>query len=284
MTATAVIGPGRVGTALGMALDAAGYHVVAVAGRRSQRVRDFVARVPSAAAVSPTEAVRRAQLVVLAVPDDALAGVVAAVAAGGSVGAGRRVVHVAGGHGTAVLAAVRDAGAAVAACHPAQTFPDADAGLAALPGTAWAVTADPPDRSWAYALVTDLGGRPVLVADEARALYPAALAVGATATATVVAIARELLYAAGVGDPTAPPPPPARAAAANAAAAGPAAITGPVRRGDAATVAAHLAAVRAAVPDAADAYRDLARLALVQARRAGLDAVSADAVAAVLRP
>jgi predicted short-subunit dehydrogenase-like oxidoreductase (DUF2520 family) len=282
MKRTAVIGPGRVGTALGMALSAAGYHVEAVAGRGPQAIASFLQRVPGASAMSAVQAARTAELVVVAVPDDVLADVVIAVARDDGVAEGSRWIHVSGGHGTDVLRPAHLAGAAVAACHPAQTFPDPDTGLAALPGCSWAITAEDKDLGWARVLVTDLRGSPVTVPARSRRLYHAGLAVGSNATTTVVTLARDLLLGAGIEDPAAFLGPLVTTSAANAAAAGAAALTGPVQRGDAGTVAAHLEELRAALPEAVDAYLAVAKLAVGYARRAGLDEERAAAVTAVL--
>lgn len=282
MKRTAVIGPGRVGTALGMALAQAGYNVVAVAGRSEASLQRFTDRVPQAAAMAVADAGRTGELVVVAVPDDALAPVIRDAAREDGVAEGSRWVHVSGGHGTEVLAPVRLAGAAVAACHPAQTFPDPDTGLAALPGSSWAVTAAESDLGWARVLVTDLRGSPVTVPSRSRTLYHAGLTVGSNATATVVTLARDLLLGAGVEDPAAFLGPLVTTSARNASDTGAAALTGPVRRGDAGTVAAHLELLREALPEAVDAYVALSRLALGYARRAGLDQDRAEGVARVL--
>jgi predicted short-subunit dehydrogenase-like oxidoreductase (DUF2520 family) len=282
MKRTAIIGPGRVGTALGMALAVAGYRVEAVAGRTSSSTERFVERVPTATAMPAAEAARGAELVIVAVPDDALANLAAQVARDDGVAEDSRWVHVSGGYGPDVLRPVHLAGAAVAACHPAQTFPDPDTGLAALPGSSWAVTADEANLGWARVLVTDLRGTPVTVPARSRRLYHAGLTVGSNATATVVTLARDLLLGAGVEDPGAFLGPLVTTSAGNAAASGAAALTGPVRRGDAGTVAGHLAELRETLPEAVDAYVALSHLALGYARRAGLDAAAADAVAEVL--
>lgn len=282
MRRVAIIGPGRVGTALGMAFGHAGDEVVAVAGRSEPALAAFSARVPTAVVGPPAQAASAADLVVVAVPDDALEQVVRDVARDGGVAEGSRWVHVSGGFGHDVLRPVRLAGAAVAACHPAQTFPDPDTGLAALPGTSWAVTASEADYGWAAVLVTDLRGSPVRVSAGSRTLYHAGLTVGSNATATVVTLARDLLLGAGVDDPSAFLGPLVTTSAGNAAERGVDALTGPVRRGDAGTVAAHLAELRAVMPEAVDAYLALSRLALGHARRAGLDPAAADDVASTL--
>jgi predicted short-subunit dehydrogenase-like oxidoreductase (DUF2520 family) len=280
--AVGVIGPGRVGTALAMALPSERYAVEAVAGRGPESLARFRAGMPGAEVCTPEEAARRSDLVLLCVPDDVLVPLVRGLAAADAVRPGSAWVHTAGGHGLAALRPAQLAGARVAACHPAQTFPDPDAGRAALSGAAWAVTADPADLPWAEELVRVLGGAPVAVADANRALYHAALVLGANGTSSVVAQAREVLLGAGVSDPSALLAPLVTAAAAHAADRGAAALTGPVRRGDAGTVAANLAALRADVPEAAAAYLALARMALRQARRAGLPSALADAVEEIL--
>lgn len=282
MTRVAVIGPGRVGTALGLALRGAGYEVVAVAGRGRPSIEEFARRVPGAEPQSAVEAGRAGELVLLCVPDDALADLVRELARRDAVAEGSRWVHVAGGHGLDALRFARLAGARTAACHPAQAFPDADSGLAALPGCAWAVTVGGADREWAHRLVGDLGGHPVDVADHARTLYHAGLAMGANATAAVVSMARDLLVGAGIPTPEMFLRPLAEAAARHAAERGPAALTGPVRRGDAGTVHAHLDELRAVLPDDAEAYVALSRLALRHARRAGLDSTLAEGIESVL--
>ena len=282
MTRVAVIGPGRVGTALALALPDDRYEVAAVAGRGQDSIRRFVDRLPAARPVTAAAAALAGEVVLLCVPDDALPVLVRDLARNDAVGEATRWMHVAGSHGLGPLRPAALAGARVAACHPAQTFPDPDAGLAALPGCTWAVTTADADREWAHELVADLGGEPVDVSDEARTLYHAGLAVGANATAAVVALARDVLLGAGIAAPERFLRPLVGSAAHHAAARGPAALTGPVRRGDAGTVAAHLAELRAVLPEDADAYLALSRLALRHARRAGLDPRLAAAVEHVL--
>lgn len=287
MTRVSVIGPGRVGTALAMSLPRPAYEVVAVAGRpggqeASGDLARFARFVPEARPRAGPEAARAADLVLICVPDDALAEVVRELAAADGVAPGSRWVHTSGREGLASMDPAALAGAAVAACHPAQTFPDPAAGAAALPGTAWAVTAADHDLGWARILVTDLRGSPVTVADAARGLYHTGLSVGSNATSAVVNLARELLLGAGVEQPASFLGPLATTSAANAAHRGAAALTGPVRRGDVGTVAAHLGELERAAPEAVDAYLALARLAVGQARRSGLDAAAAQALEELL--
>lgn len=280
----AIVGPGRVGTALAAALAQAGHRVVAVGGGSDGSRQRFAARiagVPTSA--DPAEAVRAAGLVLLCVPDGALEGLVAHIARSDAVRAGARVVHVAGALGIGVLRRAELAGARVAACHPAQTFPSGEVDLDRLVGTAWGVTARPDDRAWARALVTDLGGEPFDVPDDRRVLYHAGLAMASGGAGAAVALARQALLAARVADPARMLAPLAEASVANALERGAEALTGPVARGDVGTVRRHLDQLDADAPSLADSYRRLSRVVLDLVRPALAASVAAD-VAAALAP
>lgn len=284
-TAIGVIGPGRVGTTLGAALADVGQRVVAVAGRpgaTATSIDRFVAAVPDAEPMSTAQVARAADLVLLTVGDDVLPAVVRSLAAADAVTTDSRWIHTSGRHGAAVLRPIALSGGRVAACHPAQTFPTPGRGRDALPGTAWAVTASAHDRAWAHAFVALLSGGPVDVREADRVRYHAALTVGANGTSAVVALARDLLRSSGVHEPERFLQPLVTQAASNAVQRGAGALTGPVRRGDADTVAAHLHDLAEVLPEAVPAYRALALLAVSYARRAGLDETRAAAIRTIL--
>jgi predicted short-subunit dehydrogenase-like oxidoreductase (DUF2520 family) len=245
-----VVGAGRVGAVLGAALDRAGHRVVAAAAV-SAASRDRVARLLPEAAIRPADEVARAatDLLLLAVPDDALAGVVRGLLATGALPSGQMVAHTSGAHGLAVLGEVNGM-----ALHPAMTFTGENADLDRLPGIAWGVTTR--DRAFATRLVADLGGVPEWIAEDARPLYHAALAHGANHLVTLVNEAADLLRAAGIEQPERVLSPLLHAALDNALRLGDAALTGPVSRGDAGTVAKHLERMPA---EAVPAYLALAR-------------------------
>ena len=231
--AVAVIGTGRVGSVLAAALTEAGFPVST--GRCAAEAAD---------------------LIILAVPDDALPGVVAGL----PVRPGQVVAHTSGAHGIGVLAAAVARGARPLALHPAMTFTGAPDDLVRLrKGISFGVTAPPEVRPVAEALVRELGGTVEWIPEEHRPLYHAALAHGANHLVTLVNEAMDVLRAAGVGDPARILDPLLHAALDNALRHGDAALTGPVSRGDAGTVAGHLAALAGSVPDARAAYQALAR-------------------------
>ncbi len=137
-----------------------------------------------------------------------------------------------------------------------------------LVGVPWAVTARPMELEWARELVVALGGDPHDVADDARTLYHAALAVASNAVGAAVVTARRLLLAANVEDPAAFLGPLAHASVDNAATDGAAALTGPIVRGDLGTVAAHLGGIATDLPELLTAYRALAQAVLEPVRPA----------------
>ncbi|GAA0480416.1 hypothetical protein Ade02nite_38240 [Paractinoplanes deccanensis] len=255
-----VVGAGRVGAVLGAALGRAG-HLVVAAAAVSAASRERAARLLPGAAILPADEVARAagDLLLLAVPDDALAGVVSGLAATGALRPGQIVAHTSGAHGLGVLGDVQGM-----ALHPAMTFTGAETDLDRLPGIAWGVTTA--DRPFAARLVADLGGVPEWVAEDARPVYHAALAHGANHLVTLVNEASDVLRAAGIRQPERVLSPLLHAALDNALRLGDAALTGPVSRGDAGTVGKHLDRMPA---DAVPAYLALARRTADRAIAAG---------------
>jgi len=262
----ALIGPGRAGTAVALGLQRARHRVVAVAGGSPSAQVSLGKMIAGLRAVtSPADAAQEANLIVIATPDRAIADIATELAAAGALGPDHHVIHLAGSLGLGALERVARAGARIAAVHPAQTIPrGADA--ASLIGAAWAVTAAPGDLGWAHDLVIDLGGDPHDVADDRRVHYHAALTVGSNAVAAATSVARQLLLAAGIDQPTRFLQGLGHRSIDNVLAGGAAAITGPIARGDVATVAAHLATLDLDAPPLADAYRHLGRAVLAQVR------------------
>jgi predicted short-subunit dehydrogenase-like oxidoreductase (DUF2520 family) len=204
------------------------------------------------------------------VPDDALPGLVAGLAATGAPLEGRLLAHASGRYGIAVLDPATRLGALPLALHPVMTFTGRPDDLDRLAGISFGVTAPDRLRLVAEALVIEMGGEPVFIAEENRALYHAALASGANHLVTLVVQAADLLRQAGVPDPARMLSPLLFAALDNALRLGDAGLTGPVARADADTVASHLAALREASPEALRAYVALARLTADRALAAGI--------------
>ena len=265
-----VVGAGRVGAVLGNALRAAGHAVVGVSAVSAASRERAELLLPGVPVLEVPDVVERAELVLLTVPDDALESLVTGLAEVGAWQGGQLVVHTSGRHGWRVLAAATAAGAIPLALHPAMTFTGRSLDLARLADCCFAVTAPAPVLPIGQALVVEMGAEPVVVAEEARPLYHAALAHGANHLVTLVAESLDLLAAAGVEQPARVLGPLLSAALDNALRQGDGALTGPVARGDAGTVEAHVAAIAASgVEGALASYRRLARATADRALASG---------------
>lgn len=278
-----VIGAGRVGSVLGAALRRAGHPVVAVAAVSEVSRLRAEALLPGVPIRDVPGVIADADLVIVAVPDDVLPELIAGLAETGNVHPGQFWLHPAGRYGTEVLEPVTRAGALPLAVHPIMTFTGTSVDLARLADCPFGVTAPEPLRPVAEALVVEMGGDPVWVPQEQRVLYHAALAFGSNYLITLVAQAVELLALAGIEHPQRLIGPLLSASLDNALRLGDQALTGPVARGDAASVAAHLEAISSVSADAAAGYRALARVTATRAVAAGvLPASSAETLLEVL--
>jgi predicted short-subunit dehydrogenase-like oxidoreductase (DUF2520 family) len=255
-----IVGAGRVGAVLGAALRQAGHRVVAASGFSAASVARIGQLLPDTPLLPPDQVPVRAQLVLLCVPDDALAGLVHGLVESGSIRAGQVIAHTSGAHGTAVLAPAVAVGAHALALHPAMTFTghprDVDRVAA---GISFGVTAPDELRVLATRLVADLGGAVEWIAEADRPLYHAGLAHGANHLVTLVNESMDRLRDAGVTHPERVLGPLLTAALENALTHGDAALTGPVARGDAGTIARHVAVLQAVAPDSVPVYLALAR-------------------------
>ena len=265
-----VVSAGRVGTALGMALERADHVVVACSAISATSRRLAQRRLPETPLLSVPEVAGSAELLLLTVPDSELPGLVGGLAATGAVRRGTIVAHTSGASGVAVLSPLSEQGCVPLAIHPAMTFTGADEDVPRLAGTCFGITAaDEIGYAIAQSLVLEVGGEPFRVGEQARVLYHAALAHGSNHMVTLLADALTALRAALAGEgllgqePVGDSPgglaeriigPLARAALENTLQRGQSALTGPVARGDAGAVASHLSALDDVDPALAQAY------------------------------
>ena len=241
----AFVGAGRAGTALAAAAHAARYRVTAIASRTPASAHRLAAAVEATPVAGPVAAAMAADVTVLTVPDASVTPLAAVLAASGMSFGGRGVVHCSGALDRSALAAVRQVAAAAGAVHPLASLAGA-AGPAALRGSFFAVDADPVLRPWLDRLVEDLGGIPFAAPRLDRALYHAAAVLAGNAPLALLERATTLLRAAGVDARVAEEALTSLllGAVANARRLGVrAALTGPVVRNDAGTVARHLRAL-----------------------------------------
>ena len=237
----AVVGAGRVGSTLALAATQAGYAVLAVHSRTPTRGQALADQVGARLAPDLAGLAASADLIFLAVPDDAIALVDAAGADGWRPGTG--VVHHSGLHSATLLEHAAGAGALTGTLHPLQAITDPVSALRLLPGTYFGVSGDPRLLPVLQAFVQALGGHPITVPDAAKPLYNAAAVFASNYVVTCFAQAVDLLVRLGIDPDTAAHAllPLTQGAVANLHSPGlPQALTGPISRGDAGTLTIHL--------------------------------------------
>ncbi|MBI2401531.1 MAG: DUF2520 domain-containing protein [Gemmatimonadetes bacterium] len=260
-TTVGIIGAGRAGVSLGLALARADY-VVRLHGRRAKPVPPPLTL---SAGPSPTW-LSRVDVIILAVPDDAVLGVASDLAASGRVTETQVVLHLSGALGREALSPLEPSGAALGSLHPLQTLSDPQTAPQRLEGAVATVEGDARAVEVATALARGVGMEPVPIAADHKPLYHAAAVVASNFVVTLAGVAQRLFVSAGLTDDAARKALATLMAGAleNVRAAGPrAALTGPVVRGDIETVRRHLAVLHG--PDA-ELYRTLSRAALELAR------------------
>lgn len=264
-----IVGTGRVGAVLGAALQRAGHRLVAVSAVSEQSLARAAAMLPGVPVTSVAEVTAKAELVLLTVPDDALPPLIAGLSATGSWQAGQLVVHTSGRHGTTIFEAATGHHILGLALHPVMTFTGTSMDLVRLADCCFGITAPEALRAVAEALVLEMGAEPVWIEEQDRPMYHAGLAHGANHLGTLVVQALQVVGNAGVPDPQRLIGPLLLAALDNALRLGDGALTGPVARGDAGTVAVHLAQLSQQTPDIRPTYVALARATAERALASG---------------
>lgn len=211
-----IIGAGRVGPILGAALAGAGHALVGISAISEESRERADAILPGVPVLSVPDVVERSELVILAVPADQLDALVTGLAATGAWQPGQIVVHTAPGHGTAVLAAATARGAIAIALHPAMAFTGTSIDLSRLAETHFAVTCAGPVLPIGQALVVEMGGEPVVIAEADRPAYAEAIATATTFSTAIVDQATDILSEIGVESPGAVLAPLVRTAIENA--------------------------------------------------------------------
>lgn len=269
-----IVGTGRLGTSLALALSQAGFRVTKVAGRNAERVEAVARRVSGAEAASAAVVVASCDVVWLAVPDDALQ----ALAEGLPWRRGQAAVHGSGALELAVLDAAARAGALRGCLHPLQSFPELAGAPERFSGIACGFEGDGPLGALLERVAQALGGSAFSLAGVDRARYHAAAVLASNHVVALHAAAARVWQLAGLPLELARP---ALAPLTRAVAEGlgqrplEAVLTGPLARGDVATIERHLQALRE-TPELLQLYRQLCRelltlpLALPEGRRAQL--------------
>lgn len=277
-----IAGTGRVAEALASLLHAKSFPVRAIAGRDERKARSIASRI-GLTAVALSELASNARVVVIAVSDDALESVAQQLARAPQ--APSIALHTSGSAGPDALSVLRPRNTQIGVLHPLQTIPSAAAGIAALPGSAFAYAGDPVAAHFAREVIAAFDGVPLAIDPARWRWYHAAAVMASNYQAALLDAALELMEGAGVTRPVALEAltPLYREACKNVLEHGPeAALTGPIRRGDVATVLGHIEALRSASSPIRDLYIAAGLQAVSLAERAGLPGSSGRDIAKAL--
>lgn len=268
----AVVGAGRVGSALAAALYKCGYRISGVASRSAASALRLATRVQAPASADPPEVTLAADVVLITVPDRKIRAVTENIARRGGFVPGQVVAHTSGALGSGELSAARECGAAVISIHPLQSFADTESGAARLAGVYFAVEGDAAARPAAERIVRDLGGVLLHLKSEDKALYHAAACVASNYLVALIHMATDLLRRCGLDREHALKAlvPLLDGTLRNIKEMGAVgALTGPVARGDIPTLEWHLDAFARRDAGAGELYRRLGLYALRVAREKG---------------
>lgn len=242
----AVVGCGKVGSALALLLKERGYPVVAVASRSPESARKLAGSLGCSAYDRPWEATLKADLVFITTPDREIAPVAELIAREGGFRPGQVVAHTSGAHASSELRGVREAGALAVSIHPLQSFADVAGAMENLPGSYFALEGDEAAIPLARQVVDDLKGHAFIIRAEDKPLYHAAACIASNYLVSLMHLATSLYGRFGLSREEAFEAlyPLVRGTINNIRRVGPVnALTGPVSRGDVPTVSGHLPAL-----------------------------------------
>ena len=263
-----IIGSGRLGTALAVALAGRGYSIRSLVARRAQKARQ-AARLLDAdvqvLAAKQLGSLRPADVFLITVPDDQIAEVATELSRSTP---DRKVtaLHTSGALSAEVLAPLRERGWSIGSVHPLMSVSDARDGGAALRGGYWSVEGDKTALRLAKEIVRDLGGKSFSIRSEDKPLYHAAAVMVSGNVTALFDVALEMLVQCGLTRKTARDVllPLIASTVHNLETKDPAeALTGTFSRGDVETVKRHLAALKKhELADALELYRLLGKRSL----------------------
>ncbi len=196
-----VVGAGRVGPVIALALAGAGHTITGISAVSEESRERAESMLPGVPVLDVPEVVRRSELVIFAIPGDELPALVRGLAQIGAWQPGQLALHTAPEHGYGVFAPALATGVIPLALHPAMVFTGTSLDLARLGGVTVAVTAPTPVLPIGQALVVEMGAEPVIVAERDRAAYAEALQAAAEFSRAVVRQATEALAEIGIARP-----------------------------------------------------------------------------------
>lgn len=253
----AILGLGKVGTAIGFLLRSAGYKIAAVASRSASSLKQGIAYTGGEPYTNFSEAASHAECIFITTFDDAIASVCEKIASEGSIKPGKKVIHMSGVGGLNLLESARSYGAHIACIHPLQSFADVEGAIKNIPGITFGITSDDEIKQWSVHVVKDLGGIPFFISDTDKPLYHAAACIASNYLTTLIHMVEVIYQSLGLNQEDAMHAfwPLVKGTMKNIEEKGTVlALTGPIARGDTGTLKKHLEALHNKTPVFLSAY------------------------------
>ncbi|MTI83299.1 MAG: DUF2520 domain-containing protein [Firmicutes bacterium] len=256
----AVVGAGKVGSALAILLHNQGYTVSGVTSRTPDSARNLADRLNCPVFENCAHAVQTADLVFITTPDREIGQVSAGIASEGGYRPGQIVAHTSGAHPAAELLGATEAGAKVLSFHPLQSFAEVEGAMQNLPGSFFALEGDDDAVNLGRKIVEDLGGKSFVIKARDKGLYHAAACIASNYLVSVMHLATGVYQNFGLSKEEAFEAllPLVWGTVENIHREGPVqALTGPVARGDVTTIEGHMKALNAVSAQEKELYRQL---------------------------
>jgi predicted short-subunit dehydrogenase-like oxidoreductase (DUF2520 family) len=283
----AIVGCGIVGTAMGRLLSRADYCISGVVTKHLETARRAAeATGAEGFSVCPWEVTRGANIVFITTPDDLIESTCVTISEHKGFERNAVVIHCSGALSSDILSSARASEAVVATLHPLQSFASIDQAVGLVPGSFCTIEGDKDALPIVRQIVEDIGGILREITAEKKTLYHAAAVAASNYLVTLIYLALELDKTAGLTSDTSYEAllPLIQGTLSNIGEKGiPGALTGPIARGDVATVSAHVKAIKQDAPKFLTLYRCLGLYAVDLAKAKGtLDKVAADKLVALL--
>lgn len=283
----AIIGAGKVGTALGYLLAKKGHVIVSAVARSNASLEKAAPYLPGTLLTKDApKAVVSADIILITTRDSEIKPICDVLATKGAISSSQVVVHMCGAGSLELLSSARDAGANVAVIHPIQSLANVELAIERIPGSYFGITAEGKAKEIALSLVRDLEGKAVDIADKDKSLYHAAACIASNYLVTLLYTATEVYKASGMDEAAALK---AMLSLANITVSNIkevgtiAALTGPISRGDAKVIKQHLESLKNLGSGIIDIYKALGRLTIEVALKKGtLSQEDAAEIAALL--
>ncbi len=194
----AILGMGKVGTAVGYLLKSAGYPVVAIASRSISSLNHGAAYTGGNICNIFSDAAAQAESIFITTADDAILPTCEKISQSGIIGPGKKVIHMSGAGGLDLLDAAKKMGAYVACIHPLQSFADVEGAINNIPGSTFGITAQDEIRNWAIQIVSDIGGIGFFISEEDKPLYHAAACMASNYLTTLIHTVENIYISLGM--------------------------------------------------------------------------------------